>query len=195
MARPPSRNLKDVWIIQGVLKAMPAAVAAAGIACAPFASALASDGISRDLVVAQASTAPPPLGPVPPPPQSNAPPPPPEAPSASASSLWGAIGFTADGSFSSAWKMAAKPDAEADVAKRCAGMGRGSCEVISFSGHQCAALATYIGYYGGRRWKLSFTSGGITYPDAQKAAMDRCNSDQRTRGRCQLRTAVCADGR
>jgi hypothetical protein len=227
-----------MWAIRRVLKSMPAAVAAAGIACAPVPNALADEGVSRDLVIAQASTepmdgsikskssAPPPLGPVPPP-ESQAPPPlnlpaqappplnlppssspkadyvpprlaptpPPEAPGASANSLWGAIGFTADGSFSSAWKMAAKPEAEAEVAKKCASMGRGSCEVVSFSGHECAALATFIGNYGRRHWKLSFTLGGNTYPEAQNAAMNRCNSDERTQGRCQLRTAVCADGR
>jgi hypothetical protein len=91
--------------------------------------------------------------------------------------------------------MAGKAEAEAEVAKKCASLGRGSCEVSSFSGHECAALATFIGNYGRRRWKLSFTWGGNTYPEAQKAAMDRCNSDQRTQGRCQFRTAVCADGR
>jgi hypothetical protein len=46
----------------------------------------------------------------------------------------------------------------------------------------------------GRRWNLSFTADGTTYPEAQANAMGRCNSDQRTNGRCQLRTAVCADG-
>ena len=34
----------------------------------------------------------------------------------------------------------------------------------------------------------------ITYPEPQANAMSRCNYDQRTNGRCQLRTAVCADG-
>jgi Domain of unknown function (DUF4189) len=216
MARQPSRKLTGMWAIRRVLKSMPAAVAVTGIACAPFPSALADEGISRDQVVAQAptepmdgsikSSSPPPLGPVPPPPQSNAPAPlnlpPTQAPpplnlppSSSPNSLWGAIGFTADGSFSLAWKMVAKAEAEAEVAKKCASMGRGSCEVVSFSGHECAALATFIGNYGRRHWKLSFTWGGDTYPEAQKAAMNRCNSDERTQGRCQLRTAVCADGR
>jgi hypothetical protein len=239
MARQPSRKLTGMWAIRRILKSMPAAVAATGIVCAPFPSALADEGISRGLVFAQASTepmdgsikssSPPPLGAVPPPPQSQAPPPlnlpparappplnlppssspkadyipprlpaptrPPEEPGASANSLWGAIGFTADGSYSSAWKMVAKAEAEAEVAKKCASFGRGSCEVVSFSGHECAALATFIGNYGRRNWKLSFTWGGDTYPAAQNGAMNRCNSDQRTRGRCQLRAAVCADGR
>jgi len=128
-------------------------------------------------------------------PPSLAPTPPPQEPGASANLLWGAIGFTADGSFSSAWKMVAKAEAEAEVAKKCASMGRGSCEVVSFSGHECAALATFIGNYERRHWKLSFTWGGDTYPAAQNGAMNRCNSDERTQGRCQFRTAVCADGR
>lgn len=109
--------------------------------------------------------------------------------------LYGAIAFTADGSYSTAWKQASKAEAEADVAKRCAKFGRGACEVVGFSGAVCAALATYIGAHSGRRYKLSFTGGGTTSPDAQRAAMDRCNADKRTRQRCQLRTVVCGDGR
>ena len=60
---------------------------------------------------------------------------------------------------------------------------------------QCAALATFIGSHKRRRWNLSFTAGGMTYPSAQNAAMERCNTDERTQGRCQPRTTACADGR
>jgi hypothetical protein len=115
--------------------------------------------------------------------------------SAGASATWGAIGFTADGSFSTAWKASSKAEAEADVAKRCAKFGRGACEVVGFPGNLCAALATYAGAHSGRRYRLSFTGGGVTSPEAQKAALDRCNEDRRTRRRCQLRTVVCGDGR
>ena len=68
-------------------------------------------------------------------------------------------------------------------------------EVVTFSGQECVALSTFIGNYRRRRWNLSFTAGGNTYPDAQNAAMYRCNSDERTQGHCQPRTAACADGR
>jgi hypothetical protein len=108
---------------------------------------------------------------------------------------WGALAFTADGSYSSTWKMASQPEAEAKVLRQCARFGRGGCEVVSFSGQECAALATFIGSYKRKRWNLSFTAGGMTYPAAQNAAMDRCNSDERTQGHCQPRTAACADGR
>jgi hypothetical protein len=107
----------------------------------------------------------------------------------------GAIGFTADGSYSSNWKMASQAEAEAKAAKGCAQFGRGACQVVSFSGQECAALATFIGPYRRRRWNLSFTAGGTTYPEAQSAAIGRCNADERSQGRCQPRTAACADGR
>jgi hypothetical protein len=116
-------------------------------------------------------------------------------PSTSTDFQWGAIGFTADGSYSSTWKMDSQPEAEAKVAKKCAEFGRGGCQVVSFSGQECVALATFIGSYRRRRWNLSFTAGGNTYPEAQNAAMARCNSDERSGGRCQPRTAACADGR
>jgi hypothetical protein len=117
------------------------------------------------------------------------------APSTSTDLPWGAIGFTADGSYSSTWKMASQAEAEARVAKKCAEFGRGGCQTVSFSGQECVALATFIGSYRRRRWNLSFTAGGETYPEAQNAAMARCNADERSQGRCQPRTAACADGR
>jgi hypothetical protein len=104
---------------------------------------------------------------------------------------FGAIAFTADGSWATSWKKPSRAEAEADVAKRCAAFGRGSCKVVAFTGEQCVGLATFLG----RRWKLSFTGGGMTGPEAQRSAMDRCNEDKRTRGQCQLRTMVCGDGR
>ena len=122
---------------------------------------------------------------------------PPSPPSASSPSdmSWGAIAFTADGSYSSTWKMPSQPEAEAKVLRECARFGRGGCEVVTFSGQECVALSTFMGNYRRRRWNLSFTAGGNTYPDAQNAAMYRCNSDERTQGHCQPRTAACADGR
>jgi hypothetical protein len=116
-------------------------------------------------------------------------------PGSSSDMSWGAIAFTADGSYSSTWKMSSQPEAEAKVLRECARFGRGGCEVVTFSGQECAALSTFIGNYRRRRWNLSFTAGGNTYPDAQNAAMYRCNSDERTQGHCQPRTAACADGR
>ena len=56
---------------------------------------------------------------------------------------------------------------------QCAEFGRGGCQVVSFSGQECVALATFIGSYRRRRWSLSFTAGGNTYPEAQNAAMAR----------------------
>ncbi len=111
------------------------------------------------------------------------------------SEYYGAIAFTADGSFSTVWKQPSKAEAEATVAKNCSRFGRGGCEVVSFGGELCGALATYIGSHSRYRYRLSFTGGGLTSPDAQRAALNRCNEDRRTRGRCQLRTVVCGDGR
>jgi hypothetical protein len=136
----------------------------------------------------------PPLQP-PPPLIDNGGPPAPPLNTQPATGSWGAIAFTADGSYSTIWKMASKAEAEAKVAMKCASFGRGGCEIASISGQECVALATFIGNYKRRRWILSFTAGGLTYPDAQNAVMARCNSDERTQGRCQPRTAACADGR
>ncbi len=144
--------------------------------------------------------APPPLNPPPPSPPafSQLPvpaPSPPSQPAPLTDLAWGAIGFTADGSYSTAWKRVSQAEAEATVAKGCAEFGRGACKVISFSGQRCVGLATFIGSYRRRRWDLSFTAGGDTFPEAQSAALASCNSDERSRGRCVFRTAACADGR
>lgn len=119
----------------------------------------------------------------------------PGPPSPALDTSWGAIGFTADGSYSTAWKMPSQAEAEAQVAKKCSEFGRGGCKVATFSGQECAGLATFIGNYARRRWSLSFTAGGNTYPEAANAALARCNADEHTRGKCQTRTTVCADGR
>jgi hypothetical protein len=118
----------------------------------------------------------------------------PASPSADKSSLWGALAFTADGSWATAWLKNSKSEAEGNVAVACAKFGRGECKIVSFSGEYCAALATYIGSHSRRRYKLSFSGGGQSVHEAQKAAMDYCNADRRTRN-CQLRTTVCGDGR
>jgi hypothetical protein len=119
----------------------------------------------------------------------------PTAPSSGKSDLWGALAFTADGSWATAWTKPSKADAEGNVAVACAKFGRGECKIISFDGDYCAALATYIGSHSRRRYKLSFSGGGRSVHEAQNAAMEYCNKDSRTRGRCQLRTTVCGDGR
>ena len=196
-----------------IVTSIAAAITASQIALPQLSCAVAGEAAQdvppRSLVIAQAPMGshdyhPPPLAPAAPlpPPKADYIPPSlqpsqsaPDEPDQQPSELWGAIGFTADGSYSSIWKVPSKPEAEAEVAKKCAAFGRGGCQVVSFSGKQCAALATFIGSYRRRRWDLSFTAGGETYPEAQNAAMTRCNSDERSQGRCQLRTAACADGR
>src|SRR5271155_3696454 len=131
------------------------------------------------------------------PPFSVSPTPPPANPQPNASGdlLWGAIAFTADGSWSTAWRKSTKSEAEVIVLKQCAAFGHGNCDVATVSGQECVGLATFIGNYRRRRWLLSFTAGGTTYPEAQGSAMNRCNADERSRGNCQFRTAACADGR
>jgi hypothetical protein len=106
---------------------------------------------------------------------------------------FGAIAFTADGSYSTTWQQPSAEAAEAKVLRECARFGRGACEAKSFPGHLCIGLANYRG----GRWRLAFTAGGTTTPQAQQAALDSCNSDNRVRSRrgCTLRIAFCGDGR
>src|ERR1043166_3745770 len=110
------------------------------------------------------------------------------------SDLWGALAFTADGSWATAWKKPSKAEAESRVAGACGDFGRGRCGAVGCNGEYCAALATYIGSHSRRRYKLSFSGGGTSMPEAQNAAMEYCKKDRRTRS-CQLRTTVCGDGR
>ena len=181
-------------------------IAIAVMAMLPLSGAVAGDttpDAQRRLIIAQAPMGSherykPPLAqpnPAPLPPPSPPGQPDPLQPSSSPVDAWGAIGFTADGSYSTTWKATSKGEAEAEVAKKCSAFGRGGCQVVSFSGKQCGALATFIGNYKRRRWLLSFTAGGETYPEAQNAALERCNLDERSQGRCTSRIAACADGR
>ncbi len=141
------------------------------------------------------SPLPPAANPAPPPPPAfNSPAPPPPL-NDSPGVFWGALAFTADGSWATAWKEASKAQAEVTVLQNCLALRHGNCDVATVSGQECVALASFAGNYGRRRWQLAFTAGGVTYPEAQMAAMNRCNSDERTRGNCHFRAAACADGR
>jgi hypothetical protein len=105
---------------------------------------------------------------------------------------FGALAFTADGSFASAWKFASKSEVEAKVLGECAAYNRGRCEVVALPRDLCAAIATF---YLGTARKVTYAGAGLTPAEAQHIAMERCNSDQRADKRCQLRTVVCGDGR
>jgi hypothetical protein len=123
----------------------------------------------------------------PPPPSLSAPPSIPPDPA-----QFGAIGFTADGSFASAWKYASKSAVEARVLANCNKLGRGKCAVVSFREELCAAIAT--GHNAAGR-NITLTGGGLTPADAKRSASERCTKDERTRGPCELRTVICGDGR
>jgi len=105
---------------------------------------------------------------------------------------YGAIAFTADGSFASAWKHPSKAEAEAKVLGDCVKFRRGTCEVVSFRKELCAAIASVEI---GKEHKLTYAGGGLTRADAQRSALERCKGDKRAQRSCQLRTVVCADGR
>lgn len=205
--------MKRMHTMQSIATTTQATITSLLIALTPLGGALAAGQAaskSSSFMVAQSSLGgsdplPPQVMPAPPvaprpdftPPNNYSPPPiapnPQQIPSGNV--LWGAIAFTADGSWSADWKISSQLEAESRVLRQCAGFGHGACEVVSASGQQCVGLATFLGNYRRRRWLLSFTAGGTTYPEAQNAALSRCNSDERTQGNCQFRTAACADGR
>jgi hypothetical protein len=105
---------------------------------------------------------------------------------------YGAIAFTADGSYSTAWKYRSKSAAQAKAATTCARLKRGACQVVSFSAKVCAAIASFES---GNDRKVTYSGGGLTPEEAQQAAMRRCKEDPRAGARCEPRAVVCADGR
>ena len=105
---------------------------------------------------------------------------------------FGALAFTADGSFASAWKFASKKDVEAKVLGECAAFNRGRCEVVSLPRELCAAIATY---FAGTTRRVTYAGAGLTSAEAEHVAIERCNSDQRSDRKCQVRTVLCGDDR
>jgi len=105
---------------------------------------------------------------------------------------FGALAFTADGSFSSVWKHPSKAGAEAKVLADCAKFGRGKCEVVSFQAEVCAAIASFET---AKAQAATYSGGGLTRATAQKLALERCNHDRRAQGACKVRAVVCGDGR
>jgi len=116
----------------------------------------------------------------------------PADPATSSASEYGAIAFTADGSFFAVWKIGSQLEAEEKVRDECAGFGRGPCEAFSFRGEVCAAIASASV---AKKRKITYSGGGLSPEDAERQALKRCNADRRARGTCQLRTTVCGDGR
>jgi Domain of unknown function (DUF4189) len=114
------------------------------------------------------------------------------APWAAVPIRYGAIAFTADGSYSTAWKYRSKAAAQAKVASVCARFKRGVCQVVGFGAKVCAALASFET---GKGRKVTYSGGALSPQEAQQQAMRRCKEDSRSGGRCELRVIVCADGR
>jgi hypothetical protein len=113
-------------------------------------------------------------------------------PDAASAREYGAIAFTADGSFSAVWKRTSKSEAEAQVLTDCAKLKRGECQVVGFRRELCAAIASF---QTAKDLKVTYAGGGVTKADAKRAALERCNGDDRARHTCQIRTVVCGDGR
>lgn len=105
---------------------------------------------------------------------------------------FGAIAFTADGSYATAWKHATKAEAEAKVLADCVKLRRGACQVVGFRQELCAAIASFRN---SKDLKVTYAGGGVTRADAERSALERCNGDSRARRACQIRTVVCGDGR
>jgi hypothetical protein len=113
-------------------------------------------------------------------------------PDAATAAEYGAIAFTADGSFSAVWKRPSKSKAEAQVQADCTKLKRGECQVVGFRQELCAAIASFRT---AKDLKVTYAGGGVTKADAKRAALERCNGDDRAGRRCQIRTIVCGDGR
>ena len=105
---------------------------------------------------------------------------------------FGAIAFTADGSFASAWKYASKSEGRSPRARELQQAPPGKMRGRELP--RGAVRGACIGQNAAGRW-ITMTGGGLTPPDAKRSAIERCNKDGRTRGPCELRTVVCGDGR
>jgi Domain of unknown function (DUF4189) len=105
---------------------------------------------------------------------------------------FGALAFTADGSFTAVWKQDSKDNAVAKVETDCKRMGRGECQVVGFRQELCAAIASFRT---AKDLTATYAGGGVTRADARRSALERCNGDDRAGRRCQVRTVVCGDGR
>jgi Domain of unknown function (DUF4189) len=105
---------------------------------------------------------------------------------------YGAIAFTADGSYSTTWKRGSKQEAEDKVLADCKRFKRGECQVVGFRQELCAAIASFST---SKNLRVTYAGGGVTRADAQRSALERCNGDDRARHTCLVRSTVCGDGR
>ena len=103
--------------------------------------------------------------------------------------LFGAVAFTADGSFASAWKWSSKKAVEARVLSQCSKFKRGPCQVATVRNGLCASIANFSEGMA----SVTYAGAGITPEDARRVALRRCNGDSRSNRNCRIRTTVCSD--
>ncbi len=107
--------------------------------------------------------------------------------------IWGAIAYRGDGGSATVTNHTSRQGAHDDVVRRCVQLGgrhQNQCRkgVITFINSQCIGLA----YYETRRRQGTITGFGNDVNSARTDTISNCRI--KTRGKCKLRTAICADG-
>lgn len=115
--------------------------------------------------------------------------------SATVPDTWGAIAYTARGIRSLSWRRPSRRNAENAVMAACQRRaGRNArCSVMAAAGSACIALATYRQRFGSTTYFGAHVSRASTLDEAMENAISRCERAPRSRGRCRIRTYLCAD--
>jgi peptidoglycan hydrolase-like protein with peptidoglycan-binding domain len=110
--------------------------------------------------------------------------------------IWGAIGYSGQGTLAPVWNLASRQDAEAKALAGCKSRTAVECKVVTVAATQCAAIARFVE-------RSADGSGNITglvaarqssLSNAQLLALLACNKDPRSLGRCEIHAKVCANG-
>lgn len=106
-------------------------------------------------------------------------------------STWGAISAGLDGGWGASWNYGNRREAEEEATKHCKKNSKEECGVLAVHSNNC--MAAYH-WNSEKRWGWRMRSG-TTIDKAKLNALGDCHKYREDGAKCDLMTAVCADGR
>ncbi len=104
---------------------------------------------------------------------------------------WGAISAGLDGGWGASWNYGKRRDAEDEASKNCKDNSKVECGVLAVHSSNC--MAAYH-WNSEKRWGWRMRSG-TSIDKAKLNALGDCHKHREDDAKCNLMTAICADGR
>lgn len=108
--------------------------------------------------------------------------------------IWGALAYTAQGAFGTAWNKPTRQDAERDALLACRARGVQTCRVRAMAEKACGAIVLSAQQVGTKKHSTAFVSVRPTLAQAIDNARAECQRLSKQPEACSAPTTLCADG-